>query len=295
MLPNTPSYAYNSECSSVVLHVDRGGNDPYHGRRISTVEDSPLLLEGASGEAIHYLQDRHHHVNQRLQLTHFQLRELYFIIYYSFGATQMLPIFQTVTTIAIQVSRCQMACLGIMVQYLTPNVERIGPVNYRISHEGLYSDVLVENVCLENMQELILLHTQRYLQRQLSITRHSIGDNCTVTLDINPFVSVNNLIDSYHLALTSQACCDDVSQYYYVIWRVMDISWLEAASMCSMIGGKLPSAGSREETSLLEQIMLGSRFSTDQPSLPSPHRLRSKYGIFISQVCAAQVTFSFLY
>ena len=284
--PKAASYTYHSKCASVILQVERGKYGPYQGRRISENPDSPLLLEGEPG-AIHYMQETHHVFYDQLQVQHFQLSELYVIIYYRFGAEQMLPIFQSISTITIVVSRCEMACLEVKMEYLTPNIEILGMENSRISETELYRDSTVEFVCIEPKQEIVFLQPQRYLQRYLSMRHHS-GDNCTVTSDINPSVPINNLVDSYHLSVTSHACCDDVSTYYYVIWKSMNITWLEAESTCALIGGKLPRVDTREGASLLEKIALGSRFASGQSAFPSPQRLRSKYGIFVSKVSAGK-------
>ena len=121
--------------------------------------------------------------------------------------------------------------------------------------------------------------------------KQALPDNniCDIIVDINPFYRIRDILDVHHHYIDGP-CCGEDTIYHYVIWEYVKQSWGKAEERCKKIGGHLPTVSTHEEVSLLEHLVLGTRFNITRPPFLSPIRLYPYTGVFLgiktSEVCS---------
>ena len=112
--------------------------------------------------------------------------------------------------------------------------------------------------------------------------------NCTLSLDIQPDLSINQVSRSYH-RIEDTKCCNDIPEnIYYVLWLRTSgsqalMSWSEAERECQKTGGHLPHILSEIDISLIENLIMGSRFGSKDMSFFSPSRLYNQMFVYIGK------------
>ena len=112
---------------------------------------------------------------------------------------------------------------------------------------------------------------------------------CFLQMNIDATLSINNYINIYHEIVGTHGVCGGghIDSIFYVIWlpskrQNTNMSWHEANDKCVETGGHLPHVLSETDMSLLEHLILGSRFnSTVWYPFVTPARLMERTHIYL--------------
>ena len=138
------------------------------------------------------------------------------------------------------------------------------------------------HICVSDNLTTKAVEFSLYLRRYVDMMVKSAPENqsCQMKLSFDPFYPINQLIPSTYKYVRSP-CCDKQMVYHYVFWKAMSMSWFDAYYKCNEVGGNLPLAASHEELSLLEHIILGTRFNSGEIPHISPIRFYPYSGVFL--------------
>ena len=186
---------------------------------------------------------------------------------------------QNMTLIYLKVS--DESCKGLCIKFAACFTTIYDKGNYA----GLYY-CLNPTLCFASHDKTYIIpNIELFLGRWITILAlNSIAQHqsCKVIMDINPFVPMSYLIQSNE-EVRKDRCCDSASIYFNIWRQPQRLSYAEAEHICNQMGAELISPSSLEELSLLENIMVGSRFDKGQQFHLSPFRLYIFSGIHIGK------------
>ena len=174
---------------------------------------------------------------------------------------------------------CRDTCIGMTIYYAVPHNQFRETKNPVLVYKNMYTYCTGEDdltFAQFNLYGLRYIYLYIHMTESMATQRK----DCKAKLSINPFYPLEGVMPSHH-EYVRKPCCDESTDYFYVIWEYMVISWNEAQERCRRIGGTLPLVSTYEQFSLLENILLGSRFNTDRPPIFSPFRLYPFSGVFL--------------
>jgi len=131
--------------------------------------------------------------------------------------------------------------------------------------------------------KLLLLLLLIYFQEICDVQCSSLN----LLLKIDPLKPVSNIIPKNHFDIVESVCCQETPiKTYFVLWtrsigKLSSISWKMADKLCQSVGGNLPAVTDERDLSLLENLIIGGRFSSNRAPFYNPTRRHIRVPVFI--------------
>ena len=126
-----------------------------------------------------------------------------------------------------------------------------------------------------------------YLQQISAEASTGKQPTCPLHMDITPDIEIGDLLRHHH-TIVDKPCCSGrpPETMYYVLWTKSSghsgrLSWTEAERFCNGINGHLPSVTDEKQLSILENLVLGTRFDTNRTVFYNPTRRHQRMHIYI--------------
>ena len=178
-------------------------------------------------------------------------------------------------------TKCRHQCVTVSFFYTVPFRER----SVKFSTDELLAYQHKVKLCPSGTRKRYQVQFSTYAERHIFLapiddTGFNVPKPCPYILRINPFFPIKHVLSAFH-HYTDGTCCDADVGRYYVSWRYQHVSWVEAKDRCESVGGHLPTVDTEEELSLLEHVVLGTRFNSGMAPYLSPIRLYPYTGVFL--------------
>ena len=286
VIPDYPAtkVQFNPLCSTLSVHLSKISDS------IKSLIPPHLTIIGLKNYCYytpseHYSKHLEHYVSNSKLSTVFRSYQFGGYIWFNYAEVSQVamidftPTFQTVTVVTMTMSdpMCARMCVSINFTYSVPTQMRQSGFRH---NEQEYAQKRV--ICVGRSDSAQFVEFSLYLERYALIKALPVAGNqtCQAKLSFEPLYPISRLLPALYESVESP-CCENQSVYHYVIWKDMSLSWTDAEAKCNDIGGHLPLAASHEELSLLEHVILGTRFNSGKTPHVSPIRFHPHSGVFL--------------